>query len=494
MSSSLGISTGSSGVYSALVDNDSTANTPGSVSAQTRFVSADHANTSVGDLVRASIKLMTTQVTDSPVSPRSVGVTYRTSDQLASIKSALGRSSMQVRLIPEPAAVHAYLAETGKVERYETTAQIDIGEQGITVSVVGHTGEVLNSERSEALGGAEIDRALVAFVTENAAGFMGRHTDIELLASRCHVAKEQLSTADHTTVDLPGGRMTITRSQFESIISTDIEHAVSFVRTSIENAPRTVDAVVLIGGGAHIPAVRSAVADTVQLPVVEIDEPETAATKGAALLADSVIALRYPLTGTGRVGSAAKISGALIGALVVGGLVLGYGARELAPSNPPISPAGTGSTTTSHTVREAETVTENTVIPSYDPLPSNDPMPVPVPRSQPYEPQRTYTTPQYTLPPATTTSTPAPTTTEPTPPATTTAPHWPNLPGITLPPPPPWWPTGPETQVPPTSTDNAGGQPSSSSSTIGPVPGTPSQQESAPPTATATGSALVPAP
>ncbi len=100
MSCSLGISTGSSGVYSALVDTDTSTNAPGAVPAETRFVSADQANSNVGDLVRASIKLMTTQVTDGSEAPRSIGVSYRTDDQLASIRSSLSRSPKQVRAIP----------------------------------------------------------------------------------------------------------------------------------------------------------------------------------------------------------------------------------------------------------------------------------------------------------------------------------------------------------------------------------------------------------
>ena len=182
MSCSLGISTGSSGVYSALVDTDTSTNAPGAVPAETRFVSADQANSNVGDLVRASIKLMTTQVTDGSEAPRSIGVSYRTDDQLASIRSSLSRSPKQVRAIPEPAAVHAYLAETGKTERYDTTAQVDVGDQGLTVSVVDHTGEVLHSDRIDALAGAGIDRALVDFVTEKAPGHLRRYTDAELLA------------------------------------------------------------------------------------------------------------------------------------------------------------------------------------------------------------------------------------------------------------------------------------------------------------------------
>ncbi|GAA3174972.1 hypothetical protein GCM10020255_065660 [Rhodococcus baikonurensis] len=64
-----------------------------------------------------------------------------------------------------------------------------------------------------------------------------------------------------------------------------------------------------------------------------------------------------------RSGSTAKVSGALIGALVVGGLVLGYGAKELVPTDDTaVSPVGTGSTTTTVSP-EATTSTGSTIIP-----------------------------------------------------------------------------------------------------------------------------------
>eukprot|EP01133_Synstelium_polycarpum_P023263 gene23263-27900_t len=437
MSCSLGISTGSSGVYSALVDTDTSTNAPGAVPAETRFVSADQANSNVGDLVRASIKLMTTQVTDGSEAPRSIGVSYRTDDQLASIRSSLSRSPKQVRAIPEPAAVHAYLAETGKTERYDTTAQVDVGDQGLTVSVVDHTGEVLHSDRIDALAGAGIDRALVDFVTEKAPGHLRRYTDAELLAARCHVAKEQLSTSTKVTIDLPIDAMAITRDEFEAIIAPDIERAVTFIREVVKGSPR---------------------------PIVE---PETAATKGAALLADSITAIRFPLLGSGsdqRSGSTAKVSGALIGALVVGGLVLGYGAKELVPTDDTaVSPVGTGSTTTTVSP-EATPSTGSTIIPSHDPLPSvagstypRYGYPTTPFDSQPYD-THSYTTHQYTLPPAPIPDT-STTTTPPT--TTTTTPNWPTIPGITLPDPPAWWPTLPDTEatppVDPTEANPGGG-------------------------------------
>ena len=453
MGSSLGMSTGSSGVYSALVDTDSAEATPGSLPAETRFVSADQVNTNVGDLVRASIKLMTTQVSDRAAAPRSIGVTYSTDQQLASIRSSLAKSPNRVRLIPEPAAVHAYLAETGKTARYGTTAQIDLGDNGLSVSVIDHSGEVLVAERTEALAGAGIDRTLVAFVTDKYPHPLGRHTDTELLMSRCHVAKEQLSTTRSVTIDLPRGPITITRVEFEDIIAADVERALTLIRSVLSAAPHTVEAIVLIGGGAHIPTVRAAIADAARVPTVEFDEPEAAAAKGAALLADSATSLRYPLAGSEtseRIRPAAKASGALIGALVVGGLVLGYAAKEVVPTdNTPISPAGTGSTTT-HTTTDVVPSTGSTVIPSHDPVPTVVHTTVPY-RAQPYGTQpygtqpygtQPYETHQFTLSPAPPSATPTttvpPTTLPPT--TTTTIPARPTLPGITLPDTPSWWP------------------------------------------------------
>ncbi len=283
---------------------------------------------------------------------------------------------------------------------------------------------------------------MVDFVTEKAPGHLRRYTDAELLAARCHVAKEQLSTSTKVTVDLPIDAMAITRDEFEAIIAPDIERAVTFIREVVKGSPRPVGAVVLIGGGAHIPAVRSAVAAAVDVPMVEIVEPETAATKGAALLADSITAIRFPLLGSGsdqRSGSTAKVSGALIGALVVGGLVLGYGAKELVPTDDTaVSPVGTGSTTTTVSP-EATPSTGSTIIPSHDPLPSvagstypRYGYPTTPFDSQPYD-THSYTTHQYTLPPAPIPDT-STTTTPPT--TTTTTPNWPTIPGITLPDPP----------------------------------------------------------
>lgn len=461
MGYSLGMSTGSSGVYSAFVDTDPTADAPGSVPAETRFVSADQVHANIGDLVRASIKLMTTQVKNRTVAPRSIGVTYSTDEQLSSIRSSLARSSDLVRLIPESAAVHAYLAETGKIARYNIIALVDVGARGVTVSIVDHSGKVLGTEQTDALAGAAIDRALVALVTDKASDHLGRYADTELLVSRCHGAKEQLSTERSVTVDLPLKPLTITRAEFETIIAADIECAVALVAETVAHAPQPVEAVVLIGGGARIPAVRSACADGVDLPMVTIDEPEAVAAKGAALLADSVTSLHYPLAGSEnseRTGSAAKASGALIGALVVGGLVLGYGAKELTPTeDTQISPVGTDSTPAQVTTDIIPSV-GSTVIPSFDPLPPVAREQTPAYRSP--TTTRAYPTQKYTLPaaplpdtsaqptpittvPTTTapttvsTTTTVPTTTVPT---TTTVPASPKLPGLTLPDLPAWWP------------------------------------------------------
>ncbi|ERB53691.1 hypothetical protein N806_21400 [Rhodococcus sp. P27] len=154
----------------------------------------------------------------------------------------------------------------------------------------------------------------------------------------------------------------------------------------------------------------------------------------------------------------------MIGALVVGGLVLGYGAKELVPTDDTaVSPVGTGSTTTTVSP-EATPSTGSTIIPSHDPLPSvvgstfpQYGYPTTPFDSQPFD-THSYTTHQYTLPPAPIPDT-STTTTPPT--TTTTTPNWPTIPGITLPDPPAWWPTLPDTEatppVDPTEANPGGG-------------------------------------
>ncbi|MDT2009637.1 Hsp70 family protein [Rhodococcus opacus] len=476
MGMSLGMSTGAAGVGSALVSTAAN----GAQNVEFRYLSADQAHTDLGDLVRSSISLMTTQVPADPTTPDAFAVAYRTSEQAHSIRSAVSRQRHRLHLVPETAATLTYLRHTGEVAQHATVAIVDFGESGLSVAVVDQVdGTVLHADRTSHVSGTGIDDLVFHHVVGSlSTPHPLRHLDRDLLSARCRVAKEQLSSEPnaHVDIDLQGIRpIQISRTRFEEIAAPTVRVAVEFIRATVADSPRPPDALALVGGGANIPAIASAVADAFTARVIAVPEPDTATAKGAALLAVSTAIRDYPATESNRPGSAAKVSGALVGALVVGGLVLGYGVKELAPTpDPNVSPAGTDMF---QTTQQATTTTTEappaTRIPSYDPTPTRDyyPNQVAPPTSEP-QPDRT---PAQVPDSPSETTTPPTTTPQPTAPARPTQPgtnpSQPAWPHIEWPAIPPLWP-----QVPGESTPNE-------PSPVAPAPDVP---EVAPPAETPT--------
>lgn len=456
MSISLGMATGSAGVGSALL----TRHTNGAQDIEYRYVSADQANTDIGDLVRSSISLMTTQVPSRPTTPDAIAVTYRTDEQCTAIRSALSRKRQRVHLVPETEATLAYLRHTGEVAQYSTVAIVDVGASGTAVSIVDQVdGTVLHSTRTSVVSGDVVDKLLYDHVHNALKPSARRHVDEDRLRARCRGAKEQLSVDSVAFVDTElasGPPVEITADTFADIIAPVVRDLTSIVHTTAANAPHTPEAIALVGGGTRIPALARTMSDSFDARIIAIAEPETATAKGAAVLASTPGITAYPVAGAGEsVGAspAAKASGALIGVLVVGGLVLTYGVRALTPSaDPDISPAGTDS---------VRTTTEQVSTPSQAPTPSSeDPVPntaesniivtttvIPkLPYSRAADPlptTRDDTTTTTTDVPTSTTPETTPPTTTPTPTTPGTDPTQPDWPDIEWPDIPTFWPEPP---------------------------------------------------
>ncbi len=201
----------------------------------------------------------------------------------------------------------------------------------------------------------------------------------------------------------------------------------------------------LVGGGGRIPGIASALESTFDAATIAVPEPEAATAKGAALLAGVPERQKFPLV----TGSGGRVSGALVAAVVVGGLMLGYGVKEMVPqSEENFSPTGSQVIETPTTgPYEPPPPPEETWLPTKNPYPTTTSVPVPQPPVPTYdystpEPSTSYPTFDET-PPTTSDVSPEPTTTAPTtppttttttpPPATTTNPD--DLPWI-----PPKWP------------------------------------------------------
>jgi len=349
MRASLGVSAGSEIVCSALV-----VTTPdGNQTFDYRVISADEANTDVGDLVASAIELMTTQVPREAIQLNGIAVAYRDRDQTHSIRSAVGTQRRDLRLVPESAAALAYLRHTGDVAQMDTIGICDFGASGLTVTIVDQIdGSVLESQRTEVISGNAIDELVYHLLARrhNIGSERGRRPNRGMLTIRGRTAKEHLSSSAAVTIDHVAGRpVELTRDELETMIAGLLHEAAMFVAKVVSGAPRRPEVLAVIGGGANIPAVSAVLVRQLGLPVLAIDEPEAAIAKGAALIADSAQPANYPVVSLGSeqaVGTFTKVAGLLVGAVVVVGLIVGYGVQALTSHTGGVTPAGTSNSTT----------------------------------------------------------------------------------------------------------------------------------------------------
>ncbi|WP_227984220.1 Hsp70 family protein [Nocardia spumae] len=364
MRTSLGISAGNEVVCSAVV----TTAPNGAQTFDYRVVSADVAHSDPGDLVASSIELMTTQMPrdylhrvgthtpgalvpqSQPVPPGAIAVAYRDREQAMAIRAAIGRERRDVQLIPESTAALTYLRHTGLLDRYETVAVIDLGASGMTVTVADLADDtVLRSERTDAISGAAVDELIYHHLLDCHFSRRGTRPNRQMLINRSRAAKEHLSIAPAVTIDHVAGQpLKLTRADFGELIAGLLQEAADYARAVFARAPKSPAAVTVIGGGANITAVVDGLESLLDIPVLSVPEPESATAKGAALVADSVQPSPFsPITlgSDGSAGTFTKLIGTLAGAIVVVGLVVGYGVKELVPTaHQDVTPAGTTNT------------------------------------------------------------------------------------------------------------------------------------------------------
>ncbi|WP_063128203.1 Hsp70 family protein [Nocardia fusca] len=365
MRTSLGISAGNEVVCSALV----TTAANGARTFDYRVVSAD-AHSDLGDLVASSIELMTTQLpashsheavfgTQLPATqtsgldvmadrpPTGVAVAYRSKEQAHAIRLATGKQH-EPQLVPETTAALTFLRDTGLLDRYGTVAVVDLGASGCTVSVADPAdGAVLHTARSTTVGGRAIDDLLYRHLVDQHYARRGTRPNRSVLVNRARTAKEHLSVTQAVTIDhIAGKPLKLTRADFESLTAGVWREMARFASMTFGLADRAPEAVVVIGGGANIPAVLETLRDELGLPVLTVPDPDAVIAKGAALLADTarssapIGALAPDKSGN----TLLKAFGTVAGAIVVVGLIVGYGVNTMAPSSDEeVSPAGTTS-------------------------------------------------------------------------------------------------------------------------------------------------------
>ncbi len=199
-----------------------------------------------------------------------------------------------LRLVNEPTA--ASLAY-GLDQRHDgTVAVYDLGGGTFDISILKlHEGifEVLATNGDTRLGGDDIDRVIAQLLVDKLSAEQRSHPEILRSAlAAAEAAKVRLSDAESTTLGFTydGVRVerTLTRAEFETLISPIVERSLAPCRQALKDAglkPQDLDEVVLVGGSTRTPLVRRLVEEFFgRKPHVELNPDEVVAL-GAAVQA-----------------------------------------------------------------------------------------------------------------------------------------------------------------------------------------------------------------
>lgn len=208
-----------------------------------------------------------------------VVLTGRDTDVVASLLDSLDSSETStVRMVDEGSAVLAYARSIGRLATARALLVLDLGTNGTTALTLDvAAGEVTRSRRSSILSGDVLDRVVEKIVMAKkilppAEGPEGEREYRVFFRD----LKEMLSTA--AGVRAPNnGPVLITRTDFDDAAAPLILQALAWAATS------PPDAVLLIGGGSHMPIVRSLVERKWVVDVVVPDSPMSVIAEGAAL-------------------------------------------------------------------------------------------------------------------------------------------------------------------------------------------------------------------
>ncbi|MCJ0902141.1 Hsp70 family protein [Rhodococcus sp. ARC_M6] len=218
-----------------------------------------------------------------------VAVVYRDQNQAGALTNALDRGLIDhYQLVPESTAILRMLEEPGTLGTQNTLVIVDLGSTGSTVDVIDRaSGSTVVTARSNQVAGDRFDALVYRDQTERRRIVPPTEPEsIAELQSRCRLAKEQLSTRSAVCLPGPGGLLLLSREVFDSLVAPFVEALAREVREVIATSGRHPDAVVLIGGGARIPIVRTVLEMWLEVPVIAPEQPDLLAAQGAALLAE----------------------------------------------------------------------------------------------------------------------------------------------------------------------------------------------------------------
>ncbi len=216
--------------------------------------------------------------------------------QRQATKDAAALAGLQVlRLLNEPtAAAVAYGLDN---DGDGTIAIYDLGGGTFDISLLRMQRgvfEVLATAGDTALGGDDIDNAIVDWLLEQA-GLESLDDEFarSTMKAAARLAKEDLTDKHETVIEWvdvkPGRADTLTRDDFNAIVEPLVKRTLTPCRSVLRDAGvdrEDISAVVMVGGSTRVPLVRERISAFFERPVLTNIDPDQVVAIGAAIQAD----------------------------------------------------------------------------------------------------------------------------------------------------------------------------------------------------------------
>ncbi|HET8994172.1 MAG TPA: Hsp70 family protein [Rhodococcus sp. (in: high G+C Gram-positive bacteria)] len=216
-----------------------------------------------------------------------------------------------ITTVSEPRAAAYYYTRTARLPPGTSIAVFDFGGGTADVAVlrIADSGafDVVAARGDNALGGKNFDALIRRWALDHVAdrdattraefadGAPGSIEAIRALDEAARGAKEVLSETPSATIAVVGSRarttLSLTRPEFDSLITPQVESAVDLVRDTLADAgiaPGSLHALYLTGGSSRIPLVHQELSRIAR--VATLDDPKIVVAQGALIAARHMFA------------------------------------------------------------------------------------------------------------------------------------------------------------------------------------------------------------
>ncbi|PTM14119.1 MAG: molecular chaperone DnaK [Bacteroidetes bacterium] len=202
-----------------------------------------------------------------------------------------------LRIVNEPTAASlAYGIGLDQEAEGQKIAVYDLGGGTFDISILSIENgifEVLSTNGDTFLGGDDFDRAIIDHwlaVNDIPASRIQKDKHLgQTIRLEAERAKKALSTADHYTGSLDDWQITLSREQFETLVTPLVDRTIVACNQALADAglaTSAVDHVVMVGGSTRMPLVKQRVAKCFGREVNAQLNPDEVVALGAAIQAD----------------------------------------------------------------------------------------------------------------------------------------------------------------------------------------------------------------